>query len=158
MTKYNYSQIMKAAWIIKKSSNTTMSFALKTSWAQAKSAFAGKIVAINGTERQVNTIYRESRGCYANSYFKDEVLEAREDGKGNITLQYAKGGEYTKSAKTNRTNYVTFFLCAGAFNGELFGIDLSQAKSFSGKTYSVRASLKDAGFRWNAANQSWVRA
>lgn len=157
MTQYNLSQIMKTAWIIKKATATTMSFALKTSWAQAKAAAAGRITAITGAERKVETIYRESRGCYS-SYFKDEVLEAHEDGKGNITLSYAKDDDYQKTAKTNRTNYVTFTLCAGAVNGQLFGLDLGKVKSVSGKTYNVRASLKSAGFRWNAAGQNWVRA
>ena len=36
MAKYNKSEIMKAAWIIRRSDNVSMSVALKAAWANAK--------------------------------------------------------------------------------------------------------------------------
>ena len=108
--------------------------------------------------RTIETVYREARsGFGGSSYYKDEVLEATTDGKGNITFDYARGGSYEKTAKTNRTNYVTFNLKAGAVNGETFNIDWSKVQSVQGKTYSLRDAAKSAGLKWDGATKSWRR-
>lgn len=105
---------------------------------------------------KVETIYRETRG-YSRSYYKDEVLEATTDGKGNVTFSYASGGTYEKTGKTNRTNYVTFELQAGAVNGETFNINWNRVNSISGQTYSLRSAAKAAGLKWDGKSKTWKR-
>lgn len=109
-----------------------------------------------GTARTIETIYRESRGM-SPAYYKDQVLEATTDGEGNLIFSYAKADSFEKTAKTNRTNYVTYTLQAGAVNGETFGINWSKVNSISGQTYSLRKAAKDAGLKWDGTKKRWVR-
>ena len=111
---------------------------------------------MSGATRTIETVYREARG-WQKSYYKDEVLEATTDGKGNVTFSYAKADSYEKTAKTNRTNYVTYTLKAGAVNGETFNIDWSKVNSISGQTYNLRDAAKSAGLKWDSAEKKWKR-
>ena len=111
---------------------------------------------ISNETRTIETVYREARG-YQNSYYKDEVLEATTDGKGNLTVSYAKADSFEKTAKTNRTNYVTYNIKAGAVNGETFNIDWSKVNSISGQTYSLKREAKEAGLSWDSAEKKWKR-
>lgn len=113
-------------------------------------------VITSGATRTIETVYREARG-WQKSYYKDEVLEATTDGKGNVTFSYAKADSYEKNAKTNRTNYVTYTLKAGAVNGETFNIDWSKVNSISGQTYNLRDAAKSAGLKWDSAEKKWKR-
>lgn len=113
-------------------------------------------VFMSGATRTIETVYREARG-WQKSYYKDEVLEATTDGKGNVTFSYAKADSYEKTAKTNRTNYVTYTLNAGAVNGETFNIDWSKVNSISGQTYNLRDAAKSAGLKWDSAEKKWKR-
>lgn len=113
-------------------------------------------VIMSGATRTIETVYREARG-WQKSYYKDEVLEAATDGKGNVTFSYAKADSYEKTAKTNRTNYVTYTLKAGSVNGETFNIDWSKVNSISGQTYSLRTAAKNAGLSWDSAEKKWKR-
>ena len=113
-------------------------------------------VIMSGATRKIETVYREARG-YQSSYYKDEVLEATTDGNGNVTFSYAKADSYEKTAKTNRTNYVTYTLNAGAVNGETFNIDWSKVNSISGQTYSLRSAAKSAGLSWDSKDKKWKR-
>lgn len=113
-------------------------------------------VIMSGAKRTIETVYREARG-WQKSYYKDEVLEANTDGKGNVTFSYAKADSYEKTAKTNRTNYVTYTLKAGAVNGETFNIDWSKVNSISGQTYNLRDAAKSAGLKWDSAEKKWKR-
>lgn len=110
----------------------------------------------SGSTRTIETTYIESRG-FMPSRYKDEVLEATTDGKGNVTFSYAKADSYTKTAKTNKTNYVTYKLNAGAVNGETFNIDWSKVNSISGQTYNLRSAAKSAGLSWDSAEKKWKR-
>lgn len=110
----------------------------------------------SGAKRTIETTYIESRG-FSPSRYKDEVLEATTDGKGNVTFSYAKAESYTKTAKTNKTNYVTYKLNAGAVNGETFNIDWSKVNSISGQTYNLRSAAKSAGLSWDSAEKKWKR-
>lgn len=105
---------------------------------------------------KIETTYRESRG-FSPSYYGDEVLEATADANGNVRFSYAKGGEYTKTAKTNRTNYVTFEIVAGAVNGKTFNINWDKVNSISGQTYNLRSQAKDAGLKWDGTTKTWRR-
>ena len=111
---------------------------------------------IEREETIIETKYREPRGMRT-GYYKDEVLEARSDGNGNLAFSYAKGDSYVKSAPSNRTSYVTFSLLAGALNGVSFNIDWSKVKSVSGKTYSIKEELKATGFKWHSDTKKWER-
>lgn len=110
----------------------------------------------NAKPRTIETVYREANGRSA-GYFKDEVLEAKTDGKGNVTFSYAKADSYNKTAKTNRTNYVSYTLKAGAVNGETFGINWSKVNSISGQTYNLRNAAKANGLKWDNATKKWKR-
>lgn len=113
-------------------------------------------VITSGATRTIETVYREARG-WQEAYYKDEVLEATTDGKGNVTFSYAKADSFEKTAKTNRTNYVTYTLKAGSVNGETFNIDWSKVNSISGQTYSLRSAAKNAGLSWDSTEKKWKR-
>ena len=113
-------------------------------------------VIMSGATRTIETVYREARG-WQKSYYKDEVLEAITDGKGNVTFSYAKADSFEKTAKTNRTNYVTYTLKAGSVNGETFNIDWSKVNSISGQTYNLRDAAKSAGLKWDSTEKKWKR-
>ena len=59
-------------------------------------------VIMSGATRTIETVYREARG-WQKSYYKDEVLEATTDGKGNVTFSYAKADSFEKSSQ-NKPN------------------------------------------------------
>lgn len=110
----------------------------------------------NAKTRIIETEYHEARG-FRGGYYKDEVLEATTDGKGNVTFNYAKADSYTKTAKTNIINRVSYTLKAGAVNGKTFGINWSNVKSISGHTYGLRQVAKDNGLRFDEKTKSWHR-
>lgn len=108
--------------------------------------------------RTIETVYREARGMYSSSYYKDEVLEAVQGSeKGELSFVYAKPESREKTAETNRTQYVKFRLKAGAENGEVFGVNWDNVKSVSGQTYNLRDEIKRRGFRWDGKTKSWVK-
>ena len=118
-------------------------------------------VIMSGATRTIETVYREARG-WQKSYYKDEGYPAqsngcKQDGNGNVTFSYAKADSFEKTAKTNRTNYVTYTLKAGAVNGETFNIDWSKVNSISGQTYNLRTAAKNAGLSWDSAEKKWKR-
>jgi hypothetical protein len=106
--------------------------------------------------KTVETRYFEARG-WSSSRFSDEVLEAATDGKGNLTFTYASGGTFEKTAKTNRTNYVTYKIAAGAVNGTTFNVNWDKVNSISGQTYNLRQAAKEHGLSWDSAKKIWRR-
>lgn len=116
----------------------------------------GGVIDKNAKARTIETVYREAKG-YSGSYYKDEVLEAVDNGNGEVHFQYATPESREKTAKTNRTRYVTFKLKAGAENGNVFGVNWDKVKSVSGQTYNMKSEIKDRGFRWDGAKKMWVR-
>lgn len=113
--------------------------------------------AISATkERTITTTYfsAQSRG---GSRFKDEVLEATADKNGNVDFSYATPEFHGPSAKTNKTQEVSYKLLAGAVNGETFGINWDKVNSVSGLTWSVRSEAKEAGLKWDAKTKTWRR-
>lgn len=106
--------------------------------------------------RTIETVYREARG-YSGSHYKDTILEAVDRGNGSLEFVYATPESREKTAKTNRTQYVTYKLKAGAENGDVFGINWDNVKSVSGQTYDLRSEIKDRGFRWDGKNKRWVK-
>lgn len=114
------------------------------------------VIDRSAKERTIETVYREARG-YSGSYYKDEVLQAVDGGDGNLHFQYATPENREKTAKTNRTQYVTFKLKAGAENGNIFGVNWDKVKSVSGQTFNLKSDIKDRGFRWDGAKKMWVK-
>lgn len=106
--------------------------------------------------KTIETRYFERRG-WSPLRFDDEVLEATTDGKGNLTFTYASGGTFEKTAKTNRTNYVTYKIDAGAVNGNTFNVNWDKVNSISGQTYNLRQAAKEHGLSWDSAKKMWRR-
>lgn len=106
--------------------------------------------------RTIETVFREAKG-YSRSYYKDEILEAVDAGNGEVHFQYATPESREKTAKTNRTQYVTFKLKAGAENGNVFGVNWDKVKAVSGQTYNMKSDIKDRGFRWDGEKKMWVK-
>ena len=114
----------------------------------------GAIVA--GKPQTITTTYYSSRSI-GGSRFKNEVLEATSDKKGNVTFSYATPTFSGPSAKTNKTQDVTYKVKAGAVDGKTFGINWSKVNSISGQTYSLRAAAKAAGLQWDGPTKTWRR-
>lgn len=74
-----------------------------------------------------------------------------------MTFSYAKADSYEKTAKTNRTNYVTYTLKAGAVNGTTFNVNWDKVNSISGQTYNLRQAAKEHGLSWDSAKKIWRR-
>ena len=106
--------------------------------------------------RTIESTYREARG-WQSSYYKEEILEARTDGNGNLTFSYAQPVSREKTAKTNRTQYLTYEVAHGAVNGQTFGINWSKVKSISGQTYNLRNEAKANGLKWDSREKKWKR-
>lgn len=106
--------------------------------------------------KHIETRYIEGNGWIRRVY-KSEVLEASTDGDGNITFNYARATTDEKTAKTNKTHYVSYDLKAGAEDGKTFGIKWENVKSVSGQTYKLRDEIKEHGFVWDRDNKQWVK-
>ena len=111
---------------------------------------------IGGAKKTVEARYIEGRGWNRGRY-DTEVLEATTDGKGNLTFNYAQPDSREKTAKTNKTNYLTYNVQAGAVDGKSFGINWDKVQSVSGQTYNLRAEAKAHGLSWDGATKSWRR-
>lgn len=120
------------------------------------SGFSRNVINESSKQRTIETVYRERRG-FSGSYYKDTILEALDNGGGELSFVYATPESREKTAKTNRTQYVTFKLRAGAENGNVFGVNWDNVKSVSGQTYDLRSEIKDRGFKWDGKAKKWVR-
>lgn len=186
MKKYNLSEIMKAAWGMYNELKATgerraslFSRCLKAAWADFKHAMTktnnavqtlpvsfetiSKIsknsygfVEATGNTVKVETVSIDGRGFCSRRY-KDTVLEATSDNNGNVTFSYATPVSAYKTAKTNKTNELTFVVPAGAVNGVVFNIDWSKVNSVSGETYTIKHAAKEAGLKWDNENKIWRR-
>lgn len=87
--------------------------------------------------------------------YDDTVLRAVDEGNGKVTLEYARADSYVKTAKTNKTNYVTYTLDHGFVNSEPHNINFDAIKEFSGLTYQVKETLKRQGFVYK--DKKWVK-
>lgn len=106
--------------------------------------------------RTIETTYREARG-WQSSYYKSDVLEAVDAGNGEVSFEYATPESRVKTAKTNRTQYLTYKLKAGAQDGDVFGVNWDKVKVVSGQTYNLRDELKKKGFKWDGSRKAWVK-
>lgn len=115
----------------------------------------GSLLAVN--PRQIETTHFLYGSRSGNSY-RDTVLEATTDENGNLTFSYATPVNRSgPSAKTNKTESVTYELRHGAINGRTFGIDWAKVQSISGQTYDLRDEAKRAGLSWDSQKKIWRR-
>lgn len=142
MKKYNRSEIFKAAWKMVKEAGKTISEALKRAWYIAKHPeerrITMKAIDTNAEARTIEAVYREARG-YSSSYCKNSILEAIETEEGKVHFQFATSVKREKTAKTNRTQYLTYELVAGAEDGNVFGINWDNVTEVSGQTYDTES-------------------
>ena len=117
---------------------------------------SNSVIDSKAKTRTIETEYKKGSG-FGGGYYKSEVLEAVENGKGNLKFLYATPEKREQTAKTNKTQYLTYKLKAGAENGETFGINWDNVKSVSGQTYNLRSEVKDRGFKWDGKTKSWIR-
>lgn len=119
------------------------------------SAGGGGGSGVFGREKplKVETRYIEARGFNKGRY-TDTVLQAVDKGNGEVELVYASADSYSKTAKTNKTNYVTYTLDHGFVNSEPHNINFEKVKVFSGKTYDVKEELKRRGYKFR--NGKWT--
>lgn len=102
----------------------------------------------------VESRYIEGRG-FTRGRYTDTVLQAVNKGNGEIELAYATPDKYEKTAKTNKTNHITYTLDHGFVNSEPHGLNFEKISSFSGQTYQVKEELKKRGFKFK--NGKWVK-
>lgn len=88
----------------------------------------GGIIDPSAEPREIEAVYRESRGYYG-SYYKNEILQASADDRtGELSFDYATPEKREKTSKTNKTQYLTYKLNAGAEDGDTFGINWDKVK------------------------------
>lgn len=110
------------------------------------------------TPKEIETTFHVGhRYNMTRGYYNDDVLQAKTDGAGHLTFEYADWEHSPPSAKTNKTHSAKTTITHGAINGRLYGVDLSKATSVSGQTYDLRTTIKSAGFRWNAKEKRWEK-
>lgn len=113
------------------------------------------IIDPSAEPREIEAVYREARGYYS-SYYKNEILQASaDDHTGELSFDYATPEKREKTSKTNKTQYLTYKVKAGAEDGDTFGINWDKVKSVSGQTYGIRAELKERGFKWDGKTKKW---
>lgn len=117
---------------------------------------SGGVLDRKAPVRELEAVYREARG-FSPGYYKGTILEAIDAKNGELQFVYATPELREKTAKTNRTTYLTYKLRSGADNGEVFGVNWDNVKVVSGQTYDIRSELKERGFRWDKENKRWVR-
>jgi hypothetical protein len=78
-----------------------------------------------------------------------------DDRTGELSFDYATPEKREKTSKTNKTQYLTYKLNAGAEDGDTFGINWDKVKAVSGQTYGIRAELKERGFKWDGKTKKW---
>ena len=81
----------------------------------------------------------------------------KDNGNGELSFEYATPEKREKTAKTNKTEYLSYKLKAGAENGDVFGVNWDRVQSVSGQTYDLRSEIKDRGFKWDGKAKKWVR-
>ena len=92
------------------------------------------------------------------------VLEAKNNGNGNIELVYANPIGYRE--QNSKATYAQYELVSGLTNRTATGksmeltshnINWDEVKSVSGRTYDVRGYLRSKGFRFDGTTKNWVK-
>ena len=108
------------------------------------------------------TLKAERITGYGNS---GTVLEAKTDGKGNLTLEYATPTGYRQ--QNSKTSYAQYEIKAGITdlneNGKWrdgitsVNINWDKVKTVSGKTYGTQRLMRENGFTWNGTKKIWEK-
>jgi hypothetical protein len=101
---------------------------------------------------------------YSGSFADDRyVLEAKTDGKGNLTLSKPSAKEYEEW--NSNTTYGHYEIKNGITNStgyrgrdhepKVVNIDFANVKSVQGQTYPARRLMRELGFRWDGSTKTW---
>lgn len=126
----------------------------------ARSAGGGGGNGAFGKENPI-TVTSEKRMSSGGKWTR-EILEASDDGKGNITLSSAGGAKYEKL--NNNTTKATYELKQGVYGYNNSGgvvshnINWENVKSISGQTFNIKDFIKSQGFNWDNANKRWTKS
>ena len=91
----------------------------------------------------------------ASTQYDKEVLSAEVDANGDVLLDYAKG--WYSGYYGDPIQEVDYTIKSGFVDGTPINMDLSKAKSISGRgTYSAREAAKEAGMTWNGGVNAWL--
>lgn len=114
-------------------------------------------VITSAEEREITTemVKKTRHGSYPRNEYEKEVLEATVDKSGNVNFDYPTFKRFDNHDDKHAT--VTYYVTAGAVNGETFNIDWSKVNSVSGKTFALKDAAKKAGLRWNGSKSIWER-
>lgn len=111
-------------------------------------------VILSAKDRDI-TVTATKRNSKAPTTYSQQVVKATVDEDGNVVFDYPKG--FYSGNYGDREQTVTYTLKAGAIDGQPFNLDLSRAKSVTGKgTYELKDTLKAAGMKWNDTARAWV--
>lgn len=90
------------------------------------------------------------------------VAEAKSDGKGNLTMDYASADSYRE--KNSKTKYAQYTIQNGITNlasdsdVKSVGINWDAVQTVSGKTYGAQKLLREKGFTWDANFKVWEKS
>lgn len=123
--------------------------------ARSRNLFNGPITG----DSTVDLVNERSRS--SGNTWRYTILEASGSGE-DISLDYANPISYEHP--NNNTTVAKYKLKSGVYIGQpgdrstnYHNLDLSKAKSVSGKTYDIKDDLKEAGFRWDRGSRKWVK-
>lgn len=114
-------------------------------------ASGGVVLRDKYTEIEVEARKRNKR---ASTEYSKEVLSAKVDENGNVSLDYAKGsysGNYGDEYQK-----VTYNIKSGLVDGKPVNMNLKKAQSITGKTYPAREAAKAAGMTWNGDANAYI--
>lgn len=116
---------------------------------------AGRGPLVDSGMIDIEVDYNRRRGGYM-----EHVLEATSDEEGNVTLDYAYTDEFSR--RSGNISVATFHLDHGIYTvgrkeTRSHGLDLSRARSVSGRTWDVQGYLEANGFVWDRASRRYVR-
>lgn len=90
------------------------------------------------------------------------VVEAKSDGKGNLTMDYASADSYRE--QNSKTKYAQYTIQNGITNlaseGDVksVGINWDAVQTVSGNTYGAQKLLREKGFTWDSNFKVWEKS
>ena len=134
-----------------------LSQALKMAWEEVKNV-AKKVVTpfTSGEAVTVDGFYYTVIGCFTNPFTVNCLDATYNDGV--LTLNYARDLEWGEVCGRGKKE-VKFTVEHGFIDGKVINMDLANecVKEIKGKTYDIKNTIKEYGFKWNKESKSWVR-
>lgn len=112
-----------------------------------------------GRDKPITVQNEKSKSGY--NAWRHTVLEAIDDGKGNITIGYPTAISYDHPNKN--TTVANYSLKAGIYDQmgdrtlQSHNINWNKVQSVSGQTFDIKSFIRDQGFTWDGKQKSWVR-